>query len=557
MADTPNSPHPSEPSPRDYLQTRPEIPLSRLSAPRRSARHTAWEDEDKQLAGLGTTTHRSRNRRAPVIPVRKHRRVEPGVNVHATARKHRGDTTNKMQNLAADLDELEVEHEEHVKEVRRQMLSSSAFKTRRKASLYNTKISHIMRDLNEDPEVKRMVTVDPSMLEGFTPEEEEMMADLVAKRKRKYHGKRANNLAASGMRSARLSATSTHVVPVTIQSWGALDFFCEVLKKDSADISTLFELWAVNRELGETGSDTLIAMQQECTAIIKAGLRDSREDKGRHELQKLHQGDVEGKTVGLVGWPKGVDFKCMSKQSAMGPPHPPRRAKCGTCKSKFKEMVKNGEAHEKKRRMSAPLQDPIEAEESGARAGIGDDDEQEDESRPCKAIANMSPREAGSQDQCDGKRGPAKTTKRKRDERADDDDDEWPTRKKHARAGEDESSHPRRIQKRSDCGDGDKDEAGGGRKKKHKSDDAPRTKAASKTSAPPAPPRPKPKPKPRVAALTAGNPKGPHEHLQRACCWHAHCQQSCGTHEHPTPILPSPLPAALTPSPPPPRVSRM
>jgi hypothetical protein len=61
---------------------------------------------------------------------------------------------------------------------------------------------------------------------------------------------------------------------------------------------------------GETGSDTLIAMQQQCTAIIKAGLRksltyallddtdylvyfrsDSREDKGRHELRKLHQGD--------------------------------------------------------------------------------------------------------------------------------------------------------------------------------------------------------------------------------------------------------------------------
>jgi hypothetical protein len=43
-------------------------------------------------------------------------------------------------------------------------------------------------------------------------------------------------------------------VPVTIQSWGALDFFREVLKKDPADISTLFELWAVNRERGTQAS---------------------------------------------------------------------------------------------------------------------------------------------------------------------------------------------------------------------------------------------------------------------------------------------------------------
>jgi hypothetical protein len=36
--------------------------------------------------------------------------------------------------------------------------------------------------------------------------------------------------------------------PVTIQSWGALDFFREILKKDPADVSALFELWAVNQE---------------------------------------------------------------------------------------------------------------------------------------------------------------------------------------------------------------------------------------------------------------------------------------------------------------------
>jgi hypothetical protein len=39
-------------------------------------------------------------------------------------------------------------------------------------------------------------------------------------------------------------------IPVTIQSWGALDFYREVLKKDPADVATLFELWAVTRERG-------------------------------------------------------------------------------------------------------------------------------------------------------------------------------------------------------------------------------------------------------------------------------------------------------------------
>jgi hypothetical protein len=44
-------------------------------------------------------------------------------------------------------------------------------------------------------------------------------------------------------------------LPVTIQSWGTLDFFLEVLKRDPADVSALFELWAVSRERGMWGSN--------------------------------------------------------------------------------------------------------------------------------------------------------------------------------------------------------------------------------------------------------------------------------------------------------------
>ncbi|KAJ6603538.1 hypothetical protein DFH09DRAFT_1301324 [Mycena vulgaris] len=60
-----------------------------------------WVDEDVQLEGLGTTTHRSRNRTVPVIPVRKHRRV-PGANARATA-DARAKKSGKRESLATDL----------------------------------------------------------------------------------------------------------------------------------------------------------------------------------------------------------------------------------------------------------------------------------------------------------------------------------------------------------------------------------------------------------------------------------------------------------------------
>lgn len=47
------------------------------------------------------------------------------------------------------------------------------------------------------PDIKRMVREDPSMLRNFTEEEEEEMVDkLLEKRKTKFRGTRANNVAA-------------------------------------------------------------------------------------------------------------------------------------------------------------------------------------------------------------------------------------------------------------------------------------------------------------------------------------------------------------------------
>jgi hypothetical protein len=121
-----------------------------------------WEDEDDaQLAGLGTTTHRSRHRTRRAIPVRQHRRlVKRGANARATAEKKRTVTGNRAKALAADIELWEADRKEHanalaekhgakVKEVRRRMLASTTFKPRRKVSAYNAKISHIMTDLNK------------------------------------------------------------------------------------------------------------------------------------------------------------------------------------------------------------------------------------------------------------------------------------------------------------------------------------------------------------------------------------------------------------------------
>ncbi|KAJ7099200.1 hypothetical protein C8R44DRAFT_546564, partial [Mycena epipterygia] len=220
---------------------------------------------------------------------------------------------------------------------------------------------------------------------------EEMVAEVLEKRKTKFQGTRANNLAAGADAKRTVERlmveitglaehagmigfamfTRGHIhdttVPVAIQSWGALDFLREILKKDPADVAALFELWAVSRERGDTGSNTLLSMQQECTSIIKSGLRKScYRDSTRVAMNYKNyiKAFVEGKNVGLVGWPDGVDFKRMSKQSAIGPLRLLHDAlKSGTCKWKvltvgekkrllvqFKEMVKSGEVQEKVRK---------------------------------------------------------------------------------------------------------------------------------------------------------------------------------------------------------------
>jgi hypothetical protein len=44
-------------------------------------------------------------------------------------------------------------------------------------------------------------------------------------------------------------------IPVTMQSWGTLEFIREVLKRDPTDVAALFELWVVSRERGTSFSE--------------------------------------------------------------------------------------------------------------------------------------------------------------------------------------------------------------------------------------------------------------------------------------------------------------
>ncbi|KAJ7328690.1 hypothetical protein DFH08DRAFT_967111 [Mycena albidolilacea] len=379
-----------------------------------------WVDEDTHLQGLGTTTHRSRNPLKAVIPRKRRSRVVGAkrtadeeaarVNARATAKKRCETRLKNMEGLAADLDTLHQESEERaqelaakygmkVKEVRRRVHASSAFKTRRKVSLYNAKISALMARLNEDrdvgrrytmPDIKRMVKDDPSMLEGFSKEEEGSMVDNIQeKRDKKHHGARANNLAASAdakrtverlmeeitglaERSGMIGFamfTRGHIhdtsIPVTLESWGALSFFREVLKRDPADVAALFELWGVSRargKPGDTGAETLLSMQKECTEMIKTGLQTiAGRTKIAMNYDNYIKAIVEGKNFGLLGWPRDMDFKRMSKQSAIGPLRTLRDAlKAGTCRwavlsagqkkkllADFQEMVDEGKATQK------------------------------------------------------------------------------------------------------------------------------------------------------------------------------------------------------------------
>ncbi|KAJ7700311.1 hypothetical protein B0H17DRAFT_925532, partial [Mycena rosella] len=70
-----------------------------------------------------------------------------------------------------------------------------------------------------------------------------------------------------------------HTIPTELESWDALKFIEDILRLDPRDIAAQFELWAVAREKGLTGVDTLRSMRKEVTKYISTGLRDTTKKK--------------------------------------------------------------------------------------------------------------------------------------------------------------------------------------------------------------------------------------------------------------------------------------
>ncbi|KAJ7878797.1 hypothetical protein B0H14DRAFT_3435395 [Mycena olivaceomarginata] len=542
-----------------------------------------WKDvPDGTLPGLGTTTHRSRNPQLPTNARRKQRRPAPsGPNARASAARRRETGVKRLEALAEDLNVWEEEREERVQElakkhgmkvheVRRRMLGLSTYGARRKPSLYNAKVSRIMARLNAGrgvgeryriPEVKRMVAADPSMLDGFSKAEtKEMIKQVLENRQKKARGTRANNLSAAadarrtmdrlmleitnlaervGMIGfAMFSRGHSHdkTVPVTIQSWGALDFFREVLKRDPADISHLLELWAVSRERGKPKKNKLLEMQQECTGMINTGLRTVLGvTKCAMNYESYIQKLVLGKGVGLVNWPAGVDFKRMSLQSVVGPLQILLDSlKCGTTRWKvltapekkklmdqYEEMVERGEVKvkEKSRKTTSRKAKKTPIVEDDEEEGEEDEDEQED---PRARKGQQASAQAIARRACAPAPPHPKRAAKPSRKRSTRDDDEG--------SDEDHPAHPKRAakttRKRSTRDD---DEANEGRTAKRKparkpsthedgEDDeparrpSPRHNDTGSDSEPPSRMNPvKPKP---VRKQSASKPKTAHERLR-------------------------------------------
>ncbi|KAJ6474073.1 hypothetical protein DFH09DRAFT_1109706 [Mycena vulgaris] len=503
-----------------------------------------WEDEDAQLAGLGTTTHRSRHRTVRVIPICKHRRRVGGANSHATA-KARAIKTGKGLDLVEDLAAWEVEREEcaqqladkhcmKLKEMRQRMLST-----------------YVANAAYKLAEVKVMVAMDLSMLERRRRRQRSWWRWRSSARR--DPGERApttlrpitglaEHAGMVGFAFFMRGHIHDKTVPITIQLWGALDFFHEILKKDLADVSALFELWAVSRERGDTGADTLLAMQKECTNIITSGLRTVlARTKVKMNFENYIKSLVEGKNIGLVGWPEGVKFKRMPKQSKIGPLHILRDAlKCGTVKWKvltpgekkqlveqYKDMVRKGEATEKAGKAKAPQKS-------------SDDEEEDEDDPPCakaKAMPKTSSRAASPKEvaprknisemtveekrawlvglvekakrKAGGNKGNNGSTPRVASKCCRDEEGEGARKKRRkervGEAGED-SAGGKTVAKQK-RGMGEDEEEGSQRRKKKKEGDNPQHAAKKNTpdvqSTPtPTVPRPKSRPKPRLGATT-------------------------------------------------------
>ncbi|KAJ7721084.1 hypothetical protein B0H14DRAFT_2642515 [Mycena olivaceomarginata] len=519
----------------------------------------------ERLATLGTSTHRSRNPGHPRIPVNKRKRKLGGKNARASALKKRGSNISKMKRLGGDLDVLDKELDERAGKAGREVQHESEGRAppyARHFHLQNApqtqslqrQISVIMADLNTDreegsrltiPEVKVIVRDDPSLLEGYTTEEEaQMLADLEAKRDRKCRGRvpttspRMRISSApwpawwrsartwSASRCSREATFTTRPPPPPSVPGVRWIFFRDILKKEPADVSALFELWAVNREKGTTGGNTLRAMQKECT---RHDTHWAQRTKIAMNYENYISSMVEGKNVGLVGWPQGVAFKRMSLQSALPPLKILRDAlKAGTCRWKVltpterERILKNFET------WSRRGGEEFERQEEGERLSEELSEEDESGGEQASRGSGITVRQkllALVEDAVKKGEGKGKASSNARftkKARAPHEDTSTRRKKKDAtakpkktRAGD--SELPTKKRKKASAGDGNTDGEPPTKEKRKKAsaeedDSAPpakRKKTSPREDEPAAPAVAKPRPKPRRLAKKAASPTVP------------------------------------------------
>ncbi|KAJ7820324.1 hypothetical protein B0H14DRAFT_3472401 [Mycena olivaceomarginata] len=321
-----------------------EVPLADAIEP--DDGDSNWVDEDA-LAGLAST-HRSRNPLAPLIRARSKAKRVRGPNMKATERKR------LQENRETVAEELAETHGMHIKEVKRRMNFSSAFKQRRKTSAYNATVALVMQELNEDlpagskyraTAVRQMMKDDPSLGEKYMAEEiEDKREELERKKLLRSVGVRASSKAAALDAKWVLENLTREItdlaeranmvgfamfvrgdlhdqgIPTSIESRGALNFFRDVFHKSPNDVMALLEMWAVTKNKDGDVTTSLGELQKSCGAMILSGLRMIT---GKPNIAMNYKNYikvlVQGRGVGLLVWPKEVEFKRMGKQSSLGP----------------------------------------------------------------------------------------------------------------------------------------------------------------------------------------------------------------------------------------------
>ncbi|KAF8166407.1 hypothetical protein K438DRAFT_261032 [Mycena galopus ATCC 62051] len=411
-----------------------------------------WEDEDA-LDGLATT-HRSCNPLAPLIRYRAKKKVSRGPNIRATQRKKRERKLKREQALAADIlkhhesrdaeaQELADTHNIGVEEVKRRMMAGTKYRQTRKTSSYNALLALVLKDLNEVgsklrmPEVKAMIKSDPTLKHPYTEEDiEDMQKALDEKKALRSMGIRGSNITAaidakwtidSVTREITDMATRNNMVgfamfvkgdlhdthvPAAIESLGALKFFADVFHKDPTDVLALFELWLVTQKRGGVLPSTVAELQKASGEILRTGLQLIT---GKHNIAMNFERYIEAIVrrwgVGLLNWPSGVDFKCMSRQTTIGNLQTLYSdLKDRTCKwvklskkqqaeieAEFEEMVRSGKRVEKiRQRRSNKGQTHQKRKRRVHRRGVNsgsedEEDEEEDEDEDEDSDEELTP----------------------------------------------------------------------------------------------------------------------------------------------------------------------